>query len=344
MAGNDDGVNARGVGDGKFHFAIDRGGTFTDIYCTLPNGNDIVTKLLSEDPSHYPDAPTEGIRRILAENDIASCINYSRGRLVTTKSIGSIRMGTTVATNALLERNGARMALLITKGFTDLLEIGNQSRPNIFDLECKKPSLLYETVVPIDERIVLKAFTPESYAERYEEHIGITNEVVQIIQKPDLVQIKKSLEELHDQGITAIAVCLMHAYVYSEHERLIGELAESMQCFEHISLSHSTMPMVKLVSRGHTTSAAAYLTPKISTYLTSFISGFDENLVRNVPLTFMKSDGGLAPFTGFGGHQAILSGPAGGVVGYAKTAYQTGVPVIGYVFFNVSTHMKRFHE
>jgi 5-oxoprolinase (ATP-hydrolysing) len=317
--------------DGKFHFAIDRGGTFTDIYCTLPNGKDVVKKLLSEDPSHYADAPTEGIRCVLAQYDTDSGIDYSRGKLVSTKNIGSIRMGTTVATNALLERDGARMALLITNGFSDLLEIGNQSRPNIFDLQCKKPSLLYERVVPVDERIVLKEFTPPSYAEQYEEHVGITNEVVQIVKKPDLVQIKKSLEELRDQGITAIAVCLMHAFVYPEHEKIIGELAASMHCFDQISLSHCTMPMVKLVSRAHTTCAAAYLTPKISAYLSGFISGFDQNLVTSVPLTFMKSDGGLAPFTDFGGHQAILSGPAGGVVGYAKTAYQVGVPVIGCV-------------
>jgi 5-oxoprolinase (ATP-hydrolysing) len=318
--------------EGKFHFAIDRGGTFTDVYCTLPNGNDVVKKLLSEDPSHYADAPTEGIRRVLSEYDIDSGIDYSRGRLVSTKNIGSIRMGTTVATNALLERNGARMALLITRGFSDLLEIGNQSRPNIFDLQCKKPSLLYECVVPIDERIVLKAFTPLSFSDQYEEKVGITNEVVQIVTKPDLVQIKKVLEELRDKGITAVAVCLMHAYVYPEHEKMIGELAASMRCFDQISLSHSTMPMVKLVSRAHTTCAAAYLTPKISAYLNGFISGFDQNLITSVPLTFMKSDGGLAPFTDFGGQQAILSGPAGGVVGYAKTAYQVGAPVIGYVF------------
>ena len=320
------------VANGKFHFSIDRGGTFTDVYCTLPNGQDVVKKLLSEDPSHYDDAPTEGIRRVLAEHDTDSGIDYSRGKLVCTRNIGSIRMGTTVATNALLERDGARMALLITRGFSDLLEIGNQSRPNIFDLQCKKPSLLYEAVIPIDERIVLKQFTPASYAEQYEECVGITNEVVQIVKKPDLVQIKKALEELRDQGITSIAVCLMHAFVYPEHEKVIGELAASMHCFDQISLSHKTMPMVKLVSRAHTTCAAAYLTPKISTYLNGFISGFDQNLVTCVPLTFMKSDGGLAPFTDFAGHQAILSGPAGGVVGYAKTAYQVGVPVIGYVF------------
>lgn len=335
------------IGDGHFHFAIDRGGTFTDVHCRLPDGNEIVSKLLSEDPSHYADAPTEGIRRILAEHDTAATTTsststtYSRGNLVSTASIGSIRMGTTVATNALLERDGARMALLITKGFADVLEIGNQSRPDIFDLTCKKPSLLYEKVVSVDERIVLKQFTPASYHEKYEEHTGITGEVVQVVQKPDLDAVKVSLEKLRDDGITAIAICLMHAFVYPDHETMIGEVAESMGCFEQISLSHVTMPMVKLVSRGHTTAAAAYLTPKITTYLASFTAGFDKNL-KNVPLTFMKSDGGLAPVNDFGGHQAILSGPAGGVVGYAKTAYKKGIPVIGFDMGGTSTDVSRY--
>lgn len=275
---------------------------------------------------HYQDAPTEGIRRILQEFDDTA--EYPRGQPVHTKSIGSIRMGTTVATNALLERDGAPMALLLTTGFEDILEIGNQSRPDIFDLTCAKPALLYKRVVGVDERIILKQFTPDSYSQKYEEHTGITGEKIQVVRKPDLAQVRKALEKLRDDGITAIAVCLMHAYVYPEHEKMIGEIAESMGCFEQISLSHQVMPMVKLVSRGHTTAAAAYLTPKITAYLNGFTAGFDEGL-KDVPLTFMRSDGGLAPVNDFGGHQAILSGPAGGVVGYAKTSYKKGTPVIG---------------
>jgi len=212
-------------------------------------------------------------------------------------------------------------------------------------LTCSKPALLYQKVVSIDERIVLKQFTPSSYHDQYEEHVGITGETVQVVQKPDLARIRTQLEQLRDQGITALAVCLMHAYVWGEHERQIGALAESMGCFEQISLSHVVMPMVKLVSRGHTTAAAAYLTPKITTYLNGFTKGFDENLSR-VPLTFMKSDGGLAPFNDFGGHQAILSGPAGGVVGYAKTAYHNSAgqkaPVIGFDMGGTSTDVSRY--
>jgi 5-oxoprolinase (ATP-hydrolysing) len=336
--------------DSKFHFAIDRGGTFTDIYCTLPNGRgEIVTKLLSEDPSHYNDAPTEGIRRILQQYDhdgtttttTSSNIDYSRGHPVSTTNIGSIRMGTTVATNALLERNGSRMALLITSGFTDLLEIGNQSRPNIFDLKCTKPSLLYECVVPIHERIVLKQYTPPQYGELYEEHVGVTGEVIQIVEPLDVHKVQESLEQLRANGIKAIAICCMHAYIYPQHEIIIGQMAEAMNYFDYIAMSHQVMPMIKLVSRSHTTTAAAYLTPKIMNYLHSFIQGFDENLLTNVALSFMKSDGGLTPHDNFGGHQAILSGPAGGVVGYAKTAYHRSSmhgsnnaqpqPVIGYV-------------
>ena len=312
-----------GQDDTKYHFAIDRGGTFTDIYCTLPNGaGEIVTKLLSEDPSHYDDAPTEGIRRILQKYDTASPnIDYSRGHPVPTTNIGSIRMGTTVATNALLERNGSRMALLITSGFTDLLEIGNQSRPNIFDLKCTKPSLLYECVIPIHERIVLKQYTPPHYADIYEEHIGITGEVIQIVEPLDLFKVQESLEQLRTDGIKAIAICCIHAYIYPQHEIIIGHMAAAMNYFDYIALSHQVMPMIKLVSRSHTATAAAYLTPKIMNYLQSFIHGFDANLLSDVALSFMKSDGGLTPHDNFGGHQAILSGPAGGVVGYAKTAY-----------------------
>jgi len=325
--------------DGKFHFAIDRGGTFTDIFCRLPDGKEIVSKLLSEDPSHYPDAPTEGIRRVLEEYDTSR--RYPRSQPVATSQIGSIRMGTTVATNALLERDGARMALLITKGFGDILEIGNQSRPNIFDLTCAKPSLLYEDVVEIDERVVLSQFCPdpkvcENWSD-YPKFKGLTGEEVQVVKKPDLNVIKKELEKLRDQGITALAITFMHAYTYAAHEQAVGELAASMGCFSQISLSSDVMPMVKLVSRGHTCSAAAYLTPKIITYLASFKQGFDADL-NKVPLTFMKSDGGLAPDGGFGGHQAVLSGPAGGVVGYAKTSFnpKDKIPVIGFDMVSTS--------
>ena len=232
---------------GKFLFCIDRGGTFTDVHCILPDGTQVVRKLLSEDPAHYNDAPTEGIRRLL--NEFSSNAKYPRGLPVATDEIGSIRMGTTVATNALLERDGARMALLITKGFRDLLEIGNQARPNIFDLTCAKPSLLYEKVVEVDERVVLDEFYPTNTTDvELEKRIGITGEAVLIVQKPDMQKVEKDLQQLLDDGITALAIATMHSYTYPEHELQIGKLAEKMG-FTQISLSSQVMPMVKIVSR-----------------------------------------------------------------------------------------------
>ena len=195
-------------GDGKFHFAIDRGGTFTDVYCRLPDGTEDISKLLSEDPANYRDAPTEGIRRVLQQHDDTT--EYPRSQVVATHRIGSIRMGTTVATNALLERDGAPMALLMTKGFADILQIGDQSRPDIFDLKCAKPSLLYQQVVEIEERIVLKEYTPPSY-DAFPTKTGITGEEVQILQEPDLDVVRQQLEALKEAGITALAVCLLHA-------------------------------------------------------------------------------------------------------------------------------------
>lgn len=329
--------------DGKFHFAIDRGGTFTDVVSKLPDGSEVVSKLLSEDPQHYDDAPTEGIRRVLEKYEKESGIDYSRGRPVKTEKIGSIRMGTTVATNALLERDGAKMALLTTKGFADLLEIGNQARPDIFDLSCSTPSLLYEKVVEIDERVFLQQYCSSEYSSQFPSDIGITKERILIEKVPDLHIVKMELEKLRDSGITALAVAFLHAYTYTDHERMVGDLAKSMNCFEQISLSHIVTPMIKLVPRGHTSCAAAYLTPKITTYLASFQKGFDLNFSR-VPLQFMKSDGGLAPVNDFGGHQAILSGPAGGVVGYAKTAFDVNsrTPVIGFDMGGTSTDVSRY--
>ena len=194
--------------------------------------------------------------------------------------------------------------------------------------------MLYERVIPVDERVLLKKYVTDSnLLEKLPTYTGITNEEVLIEKEPNLDEIKKELLKLKEDGITSIAISLLHAYTYTKHEEQVIELAKSMNCFEQISASHQIMPMIKLLPRSHTSCAAAYLTPQITNYLTSFQQGFDSNLSQ-VPLQFMKSDGGLAPVTDFGGHQAILSGPAGGVVGYAKTTYdQSGsakIPVIGF--------------
>ena len=158
-----------------------------------------------------------------------------------------------------------------------------------------------------------------------------TGEIVIPLRIPDTHKIRQDLQELADKGIKSLAIVFLHAYVYPEHERIVGDVARSMNCFTEISLSHEVMSMVKLVPRGHTACAAAYLTPKISEYLAGFTKGFDNDLLTNVRLDFMKSDGGLTPVSDFGGHQAILSGPAGGVVGYAKTSYRTSVELDGNV-------------
>lgn len=223
------------------------------------------------------------------------------------------------------------MALITTTGFKDLLEIGNQSRPDIFDLSCKTPSLLYERVVEVDERVVMERFCSESFAGNYSKEVGITKEAVLIEQVPNLDQVRKQLEEVRDAGITSLAIAFLHSYTYGDHERLVGKVAKDMGCFSQISMSHEVMPMIKLVPRGHTSCAAAYLTPKITAYLASFQKGFDSNLTK-IPLQFMKSDGGLAPVDDFGGHQAVLSGPAAGVVGYAKTSFDPDrhTPIIGF--------------
>ncbi|KAG0274572.1 hypothetical protein BGZ95_009643 [Linnemannia exigua] len=335
---------------------IDRGGTFTDCVASIPvpvsdtypsGRKELVVKLLSVDPSNYPDAPREGIRRIL---EIATGKPHPRDQLVATEELESIRMGTTVATNALLERKGERCALLITKGFKDLLLIGNQSRPKIFDLSITKPDVLYQSVVEVEERVTLVGYTssPMGIVENIDPNDpsfikGISGEYVHVLQKPDLDKIKKQLQDLYSQGFRSIAVCLLHSYTFVDHEQAVGALAQEIG-FTHISLSSAIMPMIKIVPRGTSATADAYLTPCIKTYVDGFVSGFDENLTKNVSLQFMQSDGGLVPVSHFSGLRAILSGPAGGVVGYGMTAFdpKEGTPVIGFDMGGTSTDVSRF--
>jgi 5-oxoprolinase (ATP-hydrolysing) len=323
----------------KFSFAIDRGGTFTDVFARVPGKPGYaVVKLLSEDPANYADAPTEGIRRILARYGFAET-----DRVIDASCIQSIRMGTTVATNALLERKGARCGLIITKGFGDVLQIGNQDRPDIFDLRIEKPELLYEEVIEVNERLRLvrpgeeKADLPAKDVLR-----GITGEKFLILNQPDLETIKPQLAALLDKGITSLAVVFLHAYACPQHEQIVGRLARQMG-FEQVSLSSEVIPMVKLVSRGDTTMVDAYLTPHIKSYLQSFKKGFSCGL-HSTRLQFMQSDGGLAQADSFTGSRAILSGPAGGVVGYAMTTYnrETGKPVIGFDMGGTSTDVSRY--
>ncbi|XP_003760578.2 5-oxoprolinase isoform X1 [Sarcophilus harrisii] len=325
----------KNIMEGKFQFAIDRGGTFTDVFAQCPGGRVRVLKLLSEDPANYQDAPTEGIRRILEQE----CgVALPRDQPLDTSRIAWIRMGTTVATNALLERQGERMALLVTRGFKDLLYIGNQARRDLFDLAVSMPQVLYEEVVEVDERVVLYHREPGAGTPIK----GSTGDLLEVQRPLDLEGLRTKLEGLLARGIWSLAVVLMHSYMWAQHEQQVGALAQELG-FTHVSLSSEVMPMVRIVPRGHTACADAYLTPTIHRYLQGFCKGFQGHL-KDVQVLFMRSDGGLVPMTSFSGSRAVLSGPAGGVVGYAVTTYcaEGRHPVIGFDMGGTSTDVSRF--
>ena len=330
----------------KFRFSIDRGGTFTDIYAETPKGPKVL-KLLSDNPDHYPDAPLEGIRRIILQ------VSGQKTGDIPPDSIEWIRMGTTVATNTLLERKGARTALIITKGFGDLLQIGKQNRPRIFDLKIIKPEPLYEAVVEINERVhpvqeLTNTIPPQPN--------------VNILRSPDRETVRHQLQALHQRGIESLAIALMHAHIFPDHELLVAQEAVKLG-FQYISLSSEVMPRARLVDRGHTTFLDAYLNPHIQNYLKSFREGFAGGSAKKLEpepehvahleqtrplrrsdqepdLFVMQSDGGLVDADSFSGSRAILSGPAGGVVGYAQTT--GGAPVIGFDMGGTSTDVSRF--
>ncbi|XP_048338634.1 5-oxoprolinase [Sphaerodactylus townsendi] len=456
----------------RFQFAIDRGGTFTDVIGARALGGRVrVLKLLSEDPANYRDAPTEGIRRILQEE----CgTPFPKDQPLDTSHVEWIRMGTTVATNALLERKGERLALLITKGFRDLLYVGTQARPKIFDLAVSVPEVLYEAVVEVDERVVLhqegcqlfgdgqpiKSVTgvtslggaaalcgfpgcpkgaglpsrlfakgsllPDQHlwrilpeqslleagngAQRWHHHFR---------HKPGIRECQEVVPAREEQSGACSCIanlageggggCLCGRSYYSNqgwcttgpvlilrsvcpgdgsgerhvrnpaeggsaakppgrpmsltaeasgglaglggsavpdrwpnHEQQVGALARDLG-FRQVSLSSEVMPMVRAVPRGYTACADAYLTPCISRYLEGFRAGFASQL-QGVPVLFMRSDGGLTPMDAFSGSRAIVSGPAGGVVGYAVTTYRQegGLPVIGFDMGGTSTDVSRY--
>ncbi|MCJ8738120.1 hypothetical protein PDJAM_G00031930, partial [Pangasius djambal] len=326
--------------DGKFCFAIDRGGTFTDVFARLPGGEERVMKLLSHDPQNYRDAPTEGIRRILQQETGRS---FPRDEPLDSSLIGWIRMGTTVATNALLERQGEKMALAVTRGFKHLLHIGTQARPDLFDLEVQVPDVLYEEVIEVDERVVLKqdgCRLPSKEPKRIVK--GSTGESLEVWTELDLQRVERDLRAVLSRGITSLAVLLLYSYMYPDHERAVGSLARRLG-FTQVSLSSEVMPMIRAVPRGYTVCVDAYLTPKIHQYVTAFTAGFKGRLT-DVDVLFMQSDGGLTPMDQFCGSRAVLSGPAGGVVGYALTAYSDThhTPVIGFDMGGTSTDVSRY--
>ncbi|EXJ77317.1 5-oxoprolinase (ATP-hydrolysing) [Capronia epimyces CBS 606.96] len=327
--------------ENKIRISIDRGGTFTDVHAIVPGKPDIVLKLLSVDPGNYQDAPTEGVRRVLEATGRPS----PRGAPLSLDSIGCLRMGTTVATNALLERKGTKSALLTTKGFRDLLRIGNQARPDIFDLSARRPDVLFETVVEVNERIIPShpRSSPDALSP-YRSVTAVTGERFHVIEELDVPQVTADLQRLKDLGFQSVAVALVNSFACPEHEIRIGEIATTLGL--SVALSSVLQPMIKVVPRGMSATADAYLTPVIKSYVDSISANFHGGLAgeHGCRVEFMQSDGGLVDFRKFSGLKAILSGPAAGVVGYAATSWdpEARVPIIGFDMGGTSTDVSRF--
>ncbi len=292
-------------------FWIDRGGTFTDVIARDPQGVFHARKLLSENPRAYRDAAVQGIREHLG---------LEAGAAIPEKTIGEVRMGTTVATNALLERKGAPTALVTTRGFRDALEIGYQARPNIFAKRIIKPELLYSRVVEVNERVLVDG----------------------IVEMPlDEAKLRDSLKQLQADGFKAVAIVFMHAWRHAEHEKKAAAIAREMG-FPQVSVSHEVSPLIKLVGRGDTTVVDAYLSPILRGYVEQVAEELDIERT-GARLMFMMSSGGLTAAELFQGKDAILSGPAGGVVGMAETGRVAGFDkVIGFDMGGTSTDVAHF--
>jgi 5-oxoprolinase (ATP-hydrolysing) len=343
-----------GRSGGKWHFWIDRGGTFTDVVARTPQGQIVARKLLSENPGAYDDAALEAIRQFLGVPTDAA---------IPAEHIASVKMGTTVATNALLERNGDPTVLVITRGLADQLEIGTQARPEIFAKRIVKPEMLYARVIEADERVRADG----------------------TIETPlDLAALEAGLKAAHAAGIDAVAIVFMHAYAYPEHEQQAAALARDLG-FSQVSASHAVSPLIKVVPRGDTTVADAYLSPNLRRYVDKVSSALSSPSPRlpgeghggavppargegqpqtaahvsaphpnplpmrevmgrgDTRVLFMASSGGLKAAEMFRGRDAILSGPAGGVVGMVETAQRAGFDrVIGFDMGGTSTDVAHF--
>lgn len=291
----------------QWQFWVDRGGTFTDLVAKSPSGALSTHKLLSVNPDQYDDAAVQGIRDMMG---------VEPGQALAANSIASVKMGTTVATNALLEREGEPTVLVTTAGLEDLLRIGYQNRPSLFDLEIKLPEQLYGHVIGADERI------------------GASGEVLRAL---DVDRLSQDLKAAHAQGFRSVAIAFMHGYRFSAHEETARDLARA-QGFEQVSTSFETSPLIKLVSRGDTTVVDAYLSPVLRRYIDKVRDALGEALASEKALLFMQSNGGLTSSQSFEGKDAILSGPAGGVVGMVRTAEAIGHnKLIGFDMGGTST-------
>ena len=292
---------------GRWQFWIDRGGTFTDVVGRRPDGSIVAYKLLSENPDQYRDAAVAGIRHVLGSSD---------SEPITSAQVECVKMGTTVATNALLERRGEPTVLVTTRGFRDALRIAYQQRPRIFDRNIVLPELLSSRVIEARERV------------------GANGAVIHAL---DRAHLGSQLREAFTEGLRSAAIVFMHGYRYPEHELAAEALAREAG-FLQVSVSHQVSPLVRLVSRGDTTVVDAYLSPILRRYVEQVAAE-----MPGVPLYFMQSSGGLADAHGFRGKDAILSGPAGGVVGMARTAQTAGFDrVIGFDMGGTSTDVSHF--
>ena len=297
----------------KWQFWIDRGGTFTDIIGQNPAGKIITHKLLSENSRQYQDAAIQGIRDLL---------NLKKSDVIPINQIDSIKMGTTVATNALLERKGENTLLAITSGFADILRIGYQQRPNLFSLDIKLPDMLYSKIVEIEERVDVNG---------------------KILTKLNTLKAEKLLKNAFDEGYKSIAIVLLHGYRYQEHEKQLSLIAKNIG-FKQISVSHKVSPLMKIIPRGDTTVVDAYLSPILRRYVVQVKNALGSVKQDSGKLMFMQSNGGLTDANYFQGKDAILSGPAGGVVGMVKTGEKIGLKkLIGFDMGGTSTDVCHYN-
>ena len=293
--------------DGRWEFWIDRGGTFTDVVARTPGGALVAHKLLSENPEAYRDAAIAGIRHLL---------RVPPGASIPGDQIAAVKMGTTVATNALLERKGERTVLVITRGFRDALRIAYQNRPRLFDRHIVLPELLHARVIEVDERVGAHG-----------------NELVPL----DEAVARRDLQAAYDDGFRSVAIVLMHGYRHTRHEARLGAAARAIG-FTQVSVSHEVSPLMKLVSRGDTTVVDAYLSPILRRYVDQ-VAGE----LAGVRVLFMQSSGGLTDARRFQGKDSILSGPAGGIVGVVRTAQGAGFDrIIGFDMGGTSTDVSHF--
>jgi 5-oxoprolinase (ATP-hydrolysing) len=296
----------------RWQFFADRGGTFTDLVAITPDHQIITYKLLSENPEQYADAIVQGIRDILG---------LSLEEPIPSDQIEVIKIGTTVGTNALLERKGDRTVLVITKGFKDALRIGYQNRPDIFACQIILPELLYEQVIEVEERVDAQG-----------------NELIPI----RINQVQQDLQAIYNSGIRGCAIVLMHSYRYPQHEQQIAEIAQAIG-FSQISISHQVSPLMKLVSRGDTTVIDAYISPILKRYVEQVTSQLNSSDKSCIKLMFMQSNGGLTDAKNFQGKDSLLSGPAGGIIGAVKTSLRAGfTKILTFDMGGTSTDVAHF--